>query len=278
MTYLVTPAINNFRVLDTWNYVSAPQLQPGIVTVTQDSTAVTYNPETPTAQYGQPISITVNVTTTNGVIPTGQVKFAISDSSDELTPPSGTPASANLSNGTATWSPCSQAPPGCLLPAVGSYQIVAEYEGDTNDATANGNGTLEIQKADTSTVITNGSTQPASLCPISVTVGNLNAYIVTVRPAVAQVYIGPENPTGNVSLTDVPPSGVPNTFGPLSLTGDAHNLSEATAPFQEGLTPEGGHTLTAAYLGTAPENEGDANYNASNSSECVVNVNGVPIG
>jgi len=198
------------------------QVNPGGAIST--TTAVTLvNPVT--AVFGQTVSVTVQVTAGSGAVaPDGSVTVTAGASTCNATL---APVAGLIAGGS-----CNLAPP--LGAQVGAYTVSASYAGNATFAASAssgaGNGSLTVNKANTTTAITADTPDPS----------NVNAaYTVTV--AVAPVAPGSGTPGGTITVTD----GTDNCV--ITLPATSCNLTSTTT---------GGKTLVATYAG-------DANFNGS---------------
>jgi len=172
----------------------------------------------PAVSYGASGTVTVMVTSsTNGSLtPTGNVSLTVDN---------GMPITAVLSNGAATFT----------IPGLnaGNHALTAFYAAQANFAASSANGTLTVNRAQTSTVL--GS----SLNPAMV------GTAVTFTASVSAVASGASVPTGTTTFTD----------GSTVLAAVAVNgLGQATLITSS--LAVGVHTITATY-------NGDANFFAS---------------
>ncbi|MFI0778163.1 beta strand repeat-containing protein [Streptomyces sp. NPDC021212] len=175
-------------------------------------TTVTFTPVAPVC--GETVTLTANVAAVppGSGTPTGTVSFIISADGPTLT---GTlDASGNAS---------------VTVPAlsVGTHQVAAFYNGDTNFAASNSPLTpLTINPASSTTTVTVSPAAP--VCGESVT---LCAQVATVAP-------GTCTPTGTVTFVV---AGGPTLTGTLNASGQACVTTSAI--------PVGTHTVTATYGG-----------------------------
>jgi sugar lactone lactonase YvrE len=204
--------------------VSAPVDQ--VVNQATISTAVSSLPNPGIA--GGAEAITATVTVTGGVsTPRGNVIFT-ADGTTNL----GTAALNGA--GTATVNPTL---------ALGLHSIVANYQGDTNDAASTGSLSLTVAQAATTTTLTSSGSPSLVLAPL------------TFTAVVAS--IGGGTPTGSVTFTQTPSGG---TAGPLSCTNaNAGTLVAGTATCTTSALMAGTYSITATYTG-------DANDTGSTSS------------
>ena len=194
--------------------VSAPVDQ--VVNKATTSTAVSSLPNPGIA--GGAEAITATVTVTAGVsTPRGNVIFT-ADGTTNL----GTVALNGA--GTAIVNPTL---------ALGPHNIVANYQGDTDDAASSGSLSLPVVQAATTTILTTSYNPSLVLAP------------VTFTAVVAS--IGGGTPTGIVTFTETPSGG---TAGPLTCTNtNAGTLVAGTATCTTSALASGTHTITAAYGG-----------------------------
>ncbi|HEX2913780.1 MAG TPA: Ig-like domain repeat protein [Chloroflexia bacterium] len=205
----------------------------GNLTINQAAAAINVSPAS--ASYGAG-SVTLQATVTSGGNPVtaGNVTFTVKDS-------------ANATVGTATSGPVNAsgvASVSYTLPAglaTGAYTINASYGGSTNFSTITGTGTLTINPASTSVVVSPASaTFGASSVTLSatvtsggnpVTVGSVDFTIKQGATVIGTTTSGPLNGSGVASVSYTLPAG----------------------------TAAGAYTIEATFAG-------DANYSASNGS------------
>ncbi len=210
---------------DTNNGAATSTALSQVVNQAQTATTVTAVPNPGIA--GKPIAITATVNVTAGsTTPTGTVTFT-----------SGTTAlgSTALTNGTAVINP---------VLAPGTYQIVATYTGDTDDAgSASTALPLTVNLATTTTTFT--------VAPNPAVVDSTVTFTATV--------------TGNGGT----PTGTVSFLNGTTLLGTATLNAQATATFSTSTLAVGTYTVTASY-------SGDTNDSPSTSGATSLTVSLIP--
>lgn len=185
----VTPAI--VTPAQTLTATSSPF---DIIALPQATLKATINPTTPV--YGQPVTITVTVTGTGGVPPTGTVTIYYN----------GQPI------GTGTIGPNGIVVitiPGGVLP-VGTDPITVGYSGDSNyGGSTNQPAPVTVTAPAVVANFTVGSTMPT----VTVAPGAAGVFTITVGPANAQPFAAPVK----LTVTGIP-EGWTNSFSPESVT------------------------------------------------------------
>ncbi len=196
-----------------------------VVNQAQTAVALTATPNPGIAGVGVAITATVKVTAGAGT-PTGTVTFT-----------SGTTAlgSTTLVNGIATINP---------VLAAGTYQIVATYSGDTNDA---GSASAPL--------------------PLTVNLGTTTTTF-TVVPNPAQV-VSPVTFTATVAGNGTVPTGTVSFFNGATLLGTATLNAKAIATFTTSTLAAGTYSVTASY-------SGDVNNSPSTSAATSLTVGLIP--
>ncbi len=221
----------------TWN------LNQSTSTASSGSTLCSAPPATTTTVTGQPpvlfgtpvtFTATVSSTKPGGKVPTGTVTFA----SDGAQIGTGTLNSGGVATYTA---------PNL---AIGTHAITATYGGDSIYTGSAGTTSQEIDKDNTSTVVT------------SIPSPSVQSQNVTFTATVAPVAPGSSTPTGTVTFK----------FG-TTVLGSGAVGSNGKATFNTATLPVGTNSVTANY-------GGDATYNVSTSaaSQTVGNVPNPPSG
>jgi hypothetical protein len=221
------------------NYVST-FTTAGNQVVNQAATTTSVDAGVQPIPFGTPGSVTatVAVTSPGAGTPTGNVEFFIPGADPQVVP----------LNNTLTASPDLSA----LLP--GTYNITAQYLGDTSFMTSGGNVSVTIAQAATSAVI-------FSITPSPSTVGSEVTFVVQFTvPTVAANVI---EPTGLIDLgTTV--NAVPVDLGStteftLVSSSGGNNVYQATVVSTVAQTlPAGSYTIDAIY-------SGDTNYEPANA-------------
>jgi len=204
--------------------VSAPALNQ-VVNLAQTTTTVTASPNPGIAQ--EPVTITATVKVTAGIAtPTGTVTFT-----------SGTTVlgTGTLNGATATITP---------ILAAGTYQVVATYSGDTDDAgSASSALSLVINPATSTTILT-----------------------VSPNPAVVGATI---TFTANVVGNGVAPTGTVSFLSGTAVLGTSPLSASGVASFSTATLAVGNYAITASY-------SGDANNGASTSEVVGLTVSLIP--
>lgn len=196
-----------------------------VVNQAQTSVALTATPNPGVAGVGVAITATIKITAGAGT-PTGTVTFT-----------SGTTAlgSTTLVNGVAAINP---------VLAAGTYQIVATYSGDTNDA---------------------GSV--SAPLPLVVNLGT-TATTFTIVPNPAQV-VSPVTFTATVTGNGTVPTGTVSFFNGATLLGTATLNAKAIAVFTTSTLAAGTYSVTASY-------SGDVNNSPSTAAAISLTVGLIP--
>ncbi|OPH53422.1 hypothetical protein BC351_06045 [Paenibacillus ferrarius] len=216
---------------------AAQTASPFIHTVSKNPTATTLSSNNAVANFGEPITFTAYVGSTNGsdLPPTGQFTFKANGS--VISPP------VNIEgNGIATLITAS-------LP-VGTLSITAEYSGDANHG------------ASLSTPVTQYVTKAAVQVELTVAPTNESVYshLITFMIHVTNTTSGLPIPEGVVAIT-----GTDSTIlWPSELT-----LVNGKAAWETDRLAVGTHTFAANYAG-------DANYAAMSSSSHTQQINPIP--
>lgn len=194
-----------------------------VITTAPTTTTLSAAPSATVA--GQAVTLTATV---NGYTPTGTVTFKDGSTTLGTGTLSGSGATA-----TATFN--------ASFSTVGSHNITATYEGDTNDATsASATSAVAITAATTTTSLSNPGT--ATVGANVVLTATVNGY----------------TPTGTVTFKE----GT-TVLGTGTLSGSG---ASTTATLTTTFTTVGTHTITATY-------EGDANDTASTASASTITIN-----
>jgi subtilase family serine protease len=191
-----------------------------------------YNPTTS-------LTFTATVTAQNGGgTPTGTLNFLDQATGNNL---NSSPVSLNGS-GVAKVTVQSALP-------TGGNSVIAQYNGDTNYASANSQAvTVNIQPSSTTTTVTPSTTTP-----------KVNtAFTVTAAVTIGNPTAGTASPTGNMTLTL---DGATYATTAVSTTGGATSATFTGVK----VTTSGSHNLQAIYAG-------DTNYSASTSTAVPVNA------
>ncbi|NQX67800.1 Ig-like domain repeat protein [Paenibacillus alba] len=217
---------------------AAQTASPFIHTVSKIPTATTLSSNNAVANFGEPITFTAYVSSTNGsdLPPIGQITFKANGS--VISPP------VNLDgNGIATLITAS-------LP-VGNLSITAEYSGDANHG------------ASLSTPVTQYVTKAAVQVELTVapsTNESVYSHLVTFMIQVTNTTPGLPTPEGIVAIT-----GTDSTIlWPSGLT-----LVNGKATWETDQLTVGTHMFMASYAG-------DANYAAKSSSSYTQHINPIP--
>jgi hypothetical protein len=180
-----------------------------IIALTQATLKATINPATPV--YGQPVTITVTVTGTGGVPPTGTVTIYYN----------GQPI------GTGTLGPDGTVVitiPGGVLP-VGTDPITVGYSGDSNyGGSTNPPVPVTVTAPAVVADFTIGSTTPTA----TVAPGATGVFTITVGPTNAQPFAAPVK----LTVTGIP-EGWTNSFNPVSVTPGSSTVQSklSVAPY-----------------------------------------------
>jgi len=200
--------------------------------------------------YGQAIgSITAIVSVSGGgvdaPVPTGTVDFStnapkVEDQDVDLD-----------DNGIAIWNLEELGVYPVIAP--GSYDTFGEYSGDETYPSATGNNTLDINKAQTVSTVTN--------CPSgTVTSGQSITFKISVTPSPASASPEVVSPTGQVILNY------------SSGTGDTGTLSQGVGGYASAATIS--ITVTGTGTQTVHGNyQGDTNYEPATGEYCSITVN-----
>jgi Bacterial Ig-like domain (group 3)/NHL repeat len=175
----------------------------------QTGTTVALSSSALSSKFGQPVTLSVNVTSKVGVVPTGTVSF-----SDGGTPIG---SAQTLAGGVASWT---------TTLSTGTHSIAASYSGDGNFAKNSSLALVETIGFQTATTVSLSSNAAATLLgqPVTLT--------VNVASKVSVV------PTGTVSFYD---GG--------TLLGLAQTLASGAASLTTTALSAGTHSITAVYGG-----------------------------
>lgn len=185
---------------------------------------------TSTSTLGQAITLTATVTPTiNGVFPSGTVTFT----------------SGGTTLGTASLNASGVATLSVNALPVGTDSLLAQYSGDTNFLASSGSNSETVNKAATSTSL--------SETPSSTTPGQTVTFTATVMPSISG-YVA----SGSVTFWDGS-----NSLGSVTLN------SSDVATLQVSTLALGSHTITAVY-------GGDGNFTGSTSNPVTETVNPAP--
>jgi sugar lactone lactonase YvrE len=187
----------------------------GVATLVNPTQVVLTSAPNP-SNFGQAVNLTATVSITSGSgIPTGTVGFF--DGAKKLDT---TPLSLN-SLGVANFS--------ISTLAVGTHNITAAYNGDTNDGASNSNAVQQVVNEQTATVL-KSSANPSAL-------GSSVTFTATVTAS---------------SGGSVPPDGTVTFLDGATALGPAVALSAGgTATLTTSTLAEGAHSITAVYGGDA---------------------------
>jgi len=213
---------------------AAATSDPYVETVSQAKTTTVLSSSNTSVPVGSPVTFTATVTTAISTPATGTVEFRYG------------PAGATLlrsvtlgNNGVAVFQTSSLAP--------GTYQVVAYYTGDTDDATSNSTPPV----AQTITQIPTSTSLAATQNPISAgAILTLNSAVIATASATGAGAI-----TGQVQFSE---GAV--IYGSVTING------AGDASFQISTLTAGIHNITATYLG-------NTNYATSTSTVLVETVN-----
>ena len=202
-------------------------LSETINAATGAATTTTLSPSVNPASFGSAVTFTATVKTAGLNAPTGTVAF--NDSS--------TPLGTGTVNGTGVATLTTS------TLGAGSHNIVAVYQGDTNNAPSSSPALVETIHGTTTTSLTSSASTLFSGASVTLT--------ATVTGSAGA------GPTGTVTFND---GSTPLPGSPVTLN------SSGVATLPASLTAPGAHSITAVY-------SGDSNYSGSTSSATTVTVN-----